>query len=77
MAAHKPSVLLQEYACGALRNLTVNTANSVAISAAGGIEALATAMETHQARAILQQNAAAGWRGLGVCRSVMLRQWHF
>jgi dihydroorotate dehydrogenase len=47
-------------ACRALRNLAANNDNNEdAISAAGGIEALATAMETHQARALLQEYACA------------------
>ena len=34
------------------------------MSAAGGIEALATAMDTHQARALLQQHACAALHNL-------------
>jgi hypothetical protein len=58
MQVHKRSAGVQEMAGRALRNLAANNDNNQdAISAAGGIEALATAMKTHQARALLQQDA--------------------
>jgi hypothetical protein len=59
MTAHKTSAGVQEMACGALRNIACNNDNMVDISATGGIEALATSMKTHQARARLQENACA------------------
>ncbi len=68
MAAHKTSALLQEHACGALRNLA--PANWDAVSAAGGIEALASAMETHQACADLQEGACAALHNLALNASL-------
>ena len=39
MKAHKTCVLVQEQACGALRNLVCNYGNQVKIAEAGGSEA--------------------------------------
>jgi hypothetical protein len=47
-------------------NLSVNDDNEVKISAAGGIEALATVMDTHQARALLQENVCVTLHNLAI-----------
>ncbi len=51
MTEHKASAIVQEQACGALRNLTDNADNKVAVAAAGGIEAVLAEMATHKANA--------------------------
>jgi dihydroorotate dehydrogenase len=70
MAAHKTSAIVQEKACRALGNLSAQPANRDAVSAAGGIEALATAMDTHQARALLQEYACAALHNLAINASL-------
>eukprot|EP00961_Rhodomonas_salina_P095293 1282150-Rhodomonas_salina.1 len=47
MKQHVKSAGVQEQGCGALRNLAVNDENKVKIGAAGGIEAVITAMQQH------------------------------
>jgi len=52
-------------------NLSANNpANKDAISAAGGIEALATSMKTHQASALVQQNACGALDNLALNASL-------
>jgi deoxyribose-phosphate aldolase len=74
MTAHKTSTIVQEMACGALVNLAANNDNNdVAISAAGGIEALATAIKTHQASALVQKNACLALHNLACNASLRER----
>ena len=47
MGTHSSNANVQQYGCGALRNLAVNDYFSVSITTAGGITAILSAMTTH------------------------------
>ena len=55
MTAHAGNAVVQAQGCGALRNLSVNDDNKMAIAGAGGIEVVVAAMTAHAGNAGVQK----------------------